>query len=77
MDGTSFLENLLATSGLSILMHGVISLSDATSYNNVALLLLFHVAWHRKGQWGRGHPCELNNVYALRTNIIDSDGLSS
>ena len=28
-----FPENLLTTSGLSIFMHGVISLSDATSYD--------------------------------------------
>ena len=28
-----FPENLLTTSGLSILLHGVISLSDATSYD--------------------------------------------
>ena len=33
MDIITFLENLLITSGLSILLHGVISLPDATSYD--------------------------------------------
>ena len=34
MDVIKFLVNLLTISGLSILLHGVISLSDATSYND-------------------------------------------
>ena len=34
MDVITFPVNLLTTSGLSILLHGVISLSDATSYDN-------------------------------------------
>ena len=34
MDVITFPENLLSTSGLSILLHGVISLPDATSYDN-------------------------------------------
>ena len=33
MDVITFPENLLTTCGLSILMHGVISLSEATSYH--------------------------------------------
>ena len=33
MDGIMFPENPLTTSGLSILLHGVISLPDATSYD--------------------------------------------
>ena len=33
MDVIKFPENLLTTSGLSILMHGVTSLQDATSYD--------------------------------------------
>ena len=33
MDVITFPVNLLTTSGLSILLHGVISLSDATSYD--------------------------------------------
>ena len=33
MDVITFPENLLTTSGLSILLHGVISLPDATSYD--------------------------------------------
>ena len=35
MDVITFPENLLSTSGLSILLHGVISLPDATSCNNM------------------------------------------
>ena len=33
MDIITFPINLLTTSGLSILLHGVISLTDATSYD--------------------------------------------
>ena len=33
MDVITFPVNLYTTSGLSILLHGVISLSDATSYD--------------------------------------------
>ena len=33
MDVITFLVNLLTNSGLSILLHGVISLPDATSYD--------------------------------------------
>ena len=33
MDVITFPENLLTTNGLSILLHGVISLPDATSYD--------------------------------------------
>ena len=33
MDVKTFPKNLLATSGLSILLHGVISFPDATSYD--------------------------------------------
>ena len=33
MDVITFPENLLTTSGLSILLHSVISLPDATSYD--------------------------------------------
>ena len=32
------LQNMLTTSGLSILMHGVLSLPDATSCDNIQLL---------------------------------------
>ena len=35
MDVITFPENLKNTSGLLILLHGIISLSDATSYENV------------------------------------------
>ena len=35
MDVVTFPVNLLTTSGLSILLHGVISLPDATSYDNL------------------------------------------
>ena len=34
MDIIVFLENLLTTSGLSILLHGIISLPIAMSYDN-------------------------------------------
>ena len=37
MDVITFPVNLLITSGLSILLHGVISLPDATSYVKVLL----------------------------------------
>ena len=35
MDVITFLEHLLTTSGSSILLHGVVSLPDATSYDKV------------------------------------------
>ena len=38
MDVITFPENLQTTSGLSILLHGVISLPDATSYNKICIL---------------------------------------
>ena len=38
MDLISFPENLLTTSGLSILLHGVISLPDATSYDKINIV---------------------------------------
>ena len=37
MDVKTFPVNLLTTSGLSILLHGVISLPDATSYDKNVL----------------------------------------
>ena len=40
MDVTMFPENLLTTSGLSILLYGVISLPDATSYDKKFYTLL-------------------------------------
>ena len=40
MDFIMFPLNMLTTNGLSILLHGVISLSDATSYDKICLLLL-------------------------------------
>ena len=40
MDVITFTENLKTTYGLSILLHGVISLPDATSYDNLILLFL-------------------------------------
>ena len=35
MDGITFPENLYTTSGLSILLYGVISPPDATSYDKI------------------------------------------
>ena len=35
MNIITFPENMLTTSGFSILLHGVISLPDATSYDNM------------------------------------------
>ena len=35
MDAITFPINLKTTSGLSILLHGVITLSDATSYDKI------------------------------------------
>ena len=40
MDVITFPVNLWTTSGLSILLHGVISLSDATSYDKLMLIHL-------------------------------------
>ena len=40
MDLITFPENLLTTSGLSILLHGDISVQDATSYNKLNHLIL-------------------------------------
>ena len=39
MDFITFSENLLTTSGLSILLHGVISLPGAMSYDNMKYLI--------------------------------------
>ena len=41
MDVITFPENLLTTSGLSILLHGVISLPGATSCDNDYFILTF------------------------------------
>ena len=38
MDVITFTENLLTTSGLSILLHGVISLTEAMSYDKRGLV---------------------------------------
>ena len=43
MDVITFPENLLTTSGLSILLHGVILLTDAMSYDNLQLLTYVEV----------------------------------
>ena len=40
MDVITFPENLQTTNGLSILLHGVISLPDAMSYDNVHYVLV-------------------------------------
>ena len=40
MDVITFPENLLTTSGLSILLHVVISLPVATSYDNIVYEML-------------------------------------
>ena len=40
MDVITFPENLLTTSGLSILLHCVILLPDATSYDNTYFYLI-------------------------------------
>ena len=39
MDVIKFPENLQTTSGLSILLHGVISLKDAKSYDKMQYLI--------------------------------------
>ena len=39
MDVITIPENLLITSGLSILLHGIISLPDATSYDKRLCML--------------------------------------
>ena len=41
MDVITFLVNLETTSGLSILLHGVISLPDATSYDKKLYIYIF------------------------------------
>ena len=41
MDVVSFPENQWPTSGLQILLHGVISLPDATSYDKARYITLF------------------------------------
>ena len=43
MDIIKFPENLLTTCGLSILLHGVIELPGATSYDNIQLLTYVEV----------------------------------
>ena len=44
MDVVTFPVNLKNTSGLSILLHGVISLSDATSYDKPNKGIFFHAS---------------------------------
>ena len=41
MDVITFPENRLTTSGLQILLHGVISLPDATSYDKIIFISLY------------------------------------
>ena len=41
MDVITFPVNLYTTSGLSILLHGVISLPDATSYDNKVYYIIY------------------------------------
>ena len=42
MDVITFPVNLYTTSGVSILLHGVISLSDATSYDKACFMFNSH-----------------------------------
>ena len=55
MDVITFPVNLLTTSGLQILLHGVISLPDSTSYDNVHFRVNFRVLKLHRGsavaQW--------------------------
>ena len=46
MDVITFPVNLLTTSGLSILLHGVVSLPDATLYDNITICYLM-----RENDW--------------------------
>ena len=47
MDVITFPVNLLTTSGLSILLHGVISLPDATVYDKLQLSCYnTNIFWH-------------------------------
>ena len=43
MDVITFPENLETTSGLSILLQSVISLRDATSYDNACFVFISHL----------------------------------
>ena len=43
MDIVTFPVNWKTTSGLSILLHGIISLTDVTSYDNIQLLTYVEV----------------------------------
>ena len=45
MDVITFFINLQTTSGLSILLHGIISLPDATSYDNTISLSVQPNRW--------------------------------
>ena len=45
MDVINFSENLYTTSGLSLLLHDVISLPDETSCDKYFIVLRGHIAW--------------------------------
>ena len=46
MDIITFPKNRLTTSGLSIWMHGIISLPDATSYDKIIYPTKTILSWH-------------------------------
>ena len=48
MDVITYPENLSTTSGLSILMHGVISLPDVTSYDKILYTGVHKVSKYRQ-----------------------------
>ena len=59
MDVITFPVNLYTTSGLSILLNGIISLPNATSYDKMNFQ-----------DYVLKHSCELYKVYALRATDL-------
>ena len=64
MDVITFPENRKTTSGLQILLHGVISLPDATSYDKVRL-------WLTLAMVKRNCTPDNDNLYYIRGGGIN------
>ena len=66
MDVITFPENLSSTSGLPILLHGVISLPDATSNDMINVLLVSRVLVKSKAR---------SPVFSSAVNIDEPSGI--
>ena len=78
MDVITFPENLLTTSGLSILLHGVISLSGATSYDKIVLASVNSIMHEsRGGERESGPPPPGKSQYIGFFSNIGPDSLEN